>query len=551
MKEKLKSYLEQIAVMDHLRYDAITSLLDSLGIRYEIQEKTWESKSPIYEKVKKTAPTVASKQKKNAKPVKSVVAKQKNSVLPKKKKKAVGLRAQSAKTSDISATHEKKITVIKDTFIRIALREECTPSYILECPEECWEDVSVLWNVYYKRHTDRLIEVSCEAVDSVAKGITQAGGDEAFEQYLYVFDEIISPEPEDDELPEYTEEHMRAGITRSEFRSGTTDDYEAEDIISLDDEDDVVAAEEIGFGSTLGRASYADGYDDDYDFDFYGPQKTAYRQQSLFDQEEALFDDDNIFLEGRYGNGAQSSFYPYGYGYGSFGANTYGYGYGARRTYSPKIIGYNTYEESVKNIVIPLSDYASTDGKKIVFMAHYDAVGGSTGANDNGSAVAILIAFAEIVMAHGSTIPMEIVFTDREESGAYGSTMYNEISGKDILEIINLDTCGVGEDIVTCDWSLHPSEISWNLIYHEELKNLRPVFVRSLPYCDADVMHSAGHHVTGICSLPRKDVLTMMTGKTASYAETYKYMHNGACDDIKFINYEVMDKIVQYLSLLL
>ena len=182
-------------------------------------------------------------------------------------------------------------------------------------------------------------------------------------------------------------------------------------------------------------------------------------------------------------------------------------------------------------------------------MAHYDAVPGSTGANDNGSAVAILIAFAQEVIGKATCMPMEIVFTDREETGAYGSRLYSKKHGNQILEVINLDTCGVGNDIITCDWSTHPSDITWRLIYGEPLNTLRPIITRSLPYCDADVMYNQGFPVIGICTLPVADARSIMSPHP-SYKETYRYMHNGEFDDISYINYHVMEKIFRYLMLL-
>ena len=55
MQKELKTYLERISVYNDDRYDTITSLLDELGIEHKTQEKSWETKSPIYEE----EPTVA------------------------------------------------------------------------------------------------------------------------------------------------------------------------------------------------------------------------------------------------------------------------------------------------------------------------------------------------------------------------------------------------------------------------------------------------------------------------------------------------------------
>src|SRR5687767_1291038 len=56
--------------------------------------------------------------------------------------------------------------------------------------------------------------------------------------------------------------------------------------------------------------------------------------------------------------------------------------------------------------------------------AHYDSVEGSTGANDNAAAVAILIALLEKHLKQPYLPPTEFVFFDLEEAEMQGSLAY-------------------------------------------------------------------------------------------------------------------------------
>lgn len=531
MEKELQSYLERIAVFDSQRFDAITSLLTELGIDYHTQEDEHEYKYPVYEKVPEKAPKEAASTRKS--PRVGTAAFSTPRVFPKKGKK----KNNELPENLIGVANKLGISVFRFAQAIKNVRWSLQENYCIEVMMEgCTE------NDFKETISASFFTETSERIDLSGDDLTDDDWDAIFtyilgENYRNLFGE---------EEEEWDENSLMKGIFDDE-------DEDEENTSSSAEEDFCDTEEELH--QELGSV---EEMDEELDFSC---SPSGFEQISLFpdSKEDRLLEsryptggvmprvyseEEDDFMGNYYLNnlGINSGYYN-SYGYGGY--NGYGYGYQGR-----KFAGYKTVVEKTRNIVIPLSDYAEKDGKKIVLMAHYDAVGGSTGANDNGSAVAILIAFARRVIGNGSRLPFEIVFTDGEECGATGSSLYAERCKEDILEVINLDTCGVGEDIVVCDWSFHPSEITWNLIYHENLKHLRPVFVRSLPYCDADNMRSHGYNVTGICSLPRPDVKSIMTGK-ATYTETYKYMHNGEKDDIKYINYTVMRKIVEYLMLIL
>lgn len=252
----------------------------------------------------------------------------------------------------------------------------------------------------------------------------------------------------------------------------------------------------------------------------------------------------------------------------------------------PKIIRYDKKVDSVSNIIISLGSYCDNpNANKIVLTAHYDAVWHSTGANDNASAITILLLFIEEVMKRGKTSNLfEIVFLDREETGGKGCINYLSEYGDNIKEIINLDTCGVGESIVVSDYSRHITDETVVLFNKCIKKQFNVVETDYLPYCDSDIMKRQRMDVITICTLPPNDVeyfrhirlrpaeklrhllsgdyyrilnginlirKDLMKKKLGSNFEVYKYMHNGACDSIEYINYDIMTSILKYIELLI
>ncbi len=94
----------------------------------------------------------------------------------------------------------------------------------------------------------------------------------------------------------------------------------------------------------------------------------------------------------------------------------------------------------IKNIIIPARDLTKP---KIVLTAHYDNFPGSLGYNDNASGISALLSIQEIIPDN-----CEIVFTDYEEKGALGASLYLEKSEEgSILFNINLDIISIGEYI--------------------------------------------------------------------------------------------------------
>src|SRR6185312_591210 len=98
------------------------------------------------------------------------------------------------------------------------------------------------------------------------------------------------------------------------------------------------------------------------------------------------------------------------------------------------------------NIVVRFQDHARP---RLILGAHYDSVPGSTGANDNGAGVVVLLAWLRLALVHPPSIPLDVVFFDLEEIGQIGSRAYlDEVGAENVLAMINLDICGVGDTIL-------------------------------------------------------------------------------------------------------
>jgi aminopeptidase YwaD len=107
----------------------------------------------------------------------------------------------------------------------------------------------------------------------------------------------------------------------------------------------------------------------------------------------------------------------------------------------------------IRNIIVDFT--TEPDAQQILFTAHYDAVKGSPGANDNASGVAVLLGLCHELWHR--KVPVKIVFFDREEAwfrtpvirlGLLGSLFYVlKNNMRNISAVFNLEFCGLGESL--------------------------------------------------------------------------------------------------------
>jgi Zn-dependent M28 family amino/carboxypeptidase len=77
-----------------------------------------------------------------------------------------------------------------------------------------------------------------------------------------------------------------------------------------------------------------------------------------------------------------------------------------------------------QNLILNLNSASSSDFSPILIGAHYDAVPGTPGADDNATGVAVLLEMAEVFTSNPIKYPVRLVAFDLEEYGLLGSTAY-------------------------------------------------------------------------------------------------------------------------------
>ena len=97
------------------------------------------------------------------------------------------------------------------------------------------------------------------------------------------------------------------------------------------------------------------------------------------------------------------------------------------------------------NIIVHLG----SGNKKIVVGAHFDAVPGAPGANDNGGGVAVILELLRKLKKYPFHHTVDFCFFDQEEAGLIGSHFYVERyeTAYTHLAMINLDVEGTGNEV--------------------------------------------------------------------------------------------------------
>ena len=77
-----------------------------------------------------------------------------------------------------------------------------------------------------------------------------------------------------------------------------------------------------------------------------------------------------------------------------------------------------------QNLILDLKSASDSDLPPILIGAHYDAVPGTPGADDNATGVAVLLEMAAVFAQSSLKYPLRLVAFDLEEYGLLGSTAY-------------------------------------------------------------------------------------------------------------------------------
>lgn len=99
------------------------------------------------------------------------------------------------------------------------------------------------------------------------------------------------------------------------------------------------------------------------------------------------------------------------------------------------------------NIIVTKKADLNATGDVLILGAHYDAVNGFPGANDNGSGVSVLMEIARIIKDFPTDTEIRFILFDAEEIGLVGSKQYvkNLTDSKNVIGMINFDMLGAAK----------------------------------------------------------------------------------------------------------
>ena len=98
-----------------------------------------------------------------------------------------------------------------------------------------------------------------------------------------------------------------------------------------------------------------------------------------------------------------------------------------------------------RNVIATLNGTDTSSDATFVLCAHFDTIGDSPGANDDGSGIAAMLAIANITSKYSFNHTLRFVATSGEEVGLYGSHDYARkayLRNENIVGVLNIDTIG-------------------------------------------------------------------------------------------------------------
>lgn len=197
----------------------------------------------------------------------------------------------------------------------------------------------------------------------------------------------------------------------------------------------------------------------------------------------------------------------------------------------------------------------------LLFCAHYDAVPGTFGANDNAAAVCILIQLAQTLKKEH--IPARFAFFDGEEAGNMGSKFYvSSLDRTSLTGVINLDVCGYGDTIAICGKGHEKKPVMRPFCQKKLLESYRGQLLKYLPKSDDSSFRGLHLPVLSLAAVPLWDIQYLKT--LASYGEgllgrppefemilgqmeVISTMHGGYRDTPERVSSDTMNQIYHYL----
>ena len=198
----------------------------------------------------------------------------------------------------------------------------------------------------------------------------------------------------------------------------------------------------------------------------------------------------------------------------------------------------------------------------LLFCAHYDAVPGSFGANDNAAALCILIALAKTL--RDGNVSARFAFFDGEETDQAGSRYYvSQWDRQAITGVINLDVCGYGDTIAVYDRGNGKKAPVSAFCRRETLSAHNGVLVKYLPKSDDASFSGLRIPAISVAILPRWDIQYLKAlsnlgsgflGQPPEFQmileqmEVTTTMHGGFRDSPEWVEPEAMNRVYEYLT---
>ena len=204
---------------------------------------------------------------------------------------------------------------------------------------------------------------------------------------------------------------------------------------------------------------------------------------------------------------------------------------------------------------------SSGDSPGLLFCAHYDAVAGSSGANDNAASVCILIDLAKELRER--QIPAHFAFFDAEECKQAGSRLYVSSMDKSLISgVVNLDLCGYGDTLVVYGKGHEKKAPVRAFCQKEILEKYNVQIMRYLPKSDDASFSGSRLPVLSMSVVPYWDIQYLKAlatygggflGRPPEYELRLGQMegaattHGGSKDAVEYVETETMEKVFQYL----
>jgi len=200
-------------------------------------------------------------------------------------------------------------------------------------------------------------------------------------------------------------------------------------------------------------------------------------------------------------------------------------------------INYQIVGNNTKNIVVSINP----TNEKLVIGAHYDAF--YYGANDNGAACVILLNL--IMDLKNSTKSIDFVFFDKEEAGGLGSHEYINFEGNNIKGMINLDMCGMGNNILLTYDKINKLSFDFNCM-EDIISDRKAIILKRLPFGDYDNFVANNIQSIFIINSTDRDI-AWFKGNVNLFPDFARTMHK-VTDTVDTINILGVERIYEFIK---